>query len=126
MIIIHFTWCKPGIEKGRLFGNHENPPITTIRLGFCKVILTNDDGSLSLRNAMEGLLKDSGWLLDNHPEIERRLKQRVKDIENEKIDRLQGYYDDLLESKSKLQEQLTRRNTEVWHLKEALRIVKEE
>lgn len=126
MIVIHLAWCKPGIEKGRLFGRRHYPPITTLNLGFCKIIKLDEDGSLNLRTAMEGLLEDSGWLLDNHSEIEKRIKERVKNTQNAELERYKGYYESLLESKSELAEQLTKRNTEVWHLKEALRIVKGE
>ena len=124
MIIIHFRFKKPGIEKSNLFGKKENPPVLTINLGFISIIKLDDDGSLILRAAMEGLLTDSNWLLDNHPEIQKRIKEGIKNKQNEELERYKGYYENLLESKADLANKLTERNTEVWHLKEAIRIVK--
>jgi len=125
MIIIHFRFKKPGIEKSNLFGKKENPPVITINLGFISIIRVDDEGSLILRAAMEGLLTDSNWLLDNHPEIQKRIKEGIKNKQNEELERYKGYYENLLESKADLANKLTERNTEVWHLKEAIRIVKE-
>lgn len=125
MIIIHFRFKKPGIEKSNLFGKKENPPVLTINLGFVSIIKLDDDGSLILRAAMEGLLTDSNWLLDNHPEIQKRIKEGIKNKQNEELERYKGYYENLLESKADLVNKLTERNTEVWHLKEAIRIVRD-